>query len=87
LKREAVDYLVDEEQLSNRKACKLIGISRTTCQYQAKPKDDKEVQDALTALTTKHAAIGYWSRLSGIIVFGIKGIAGIIKGFTGFIQR
>jgi putative transposase len=37
-----------------------MGISRTTCQYKAKPKDDHEVQDALTVLTTKHAAIGYW---------------------------
>jgi putative transposase len=37
-----------------------MGISRTTCQYQAKPKDDLEVQEALTALTTKHASIGYW---------------------------
>lgn len=37
-----------------------MGISRTTCQYKAKPKDDQEVQDALTVLTTKHAAIGYW---------------------------
>ena len=38
----------------------MIGISRTTCQYKAKPKDDSELQDALTALTTKHVAIGYW---------------------------
>lgn len=37
-----------------------MGISRTTCQYQAKPKDDLEIQEALTALTTKHASIGYW---------------------------
>ena len=37
-----------------------MGISRTTCQYKAKPKDDSELQDALTALTTKHVAIGYW---------------------------
>lgn len=37
-----------------------MGISRTTCQYKAKPKDDTELQDALTALTTKHVAIGYW---------------------------
>jgi putative transposase len=37
-----------------------MGISRTTCQYQAKPKDDQEVQEALTTLTTKHASIGYW---------------------------
>lgn len=37
-----------------------MGISRTTCQYKAKPKDDREVQDVLTALTDKHAAIGFW---------------------------
>ena len=37
-----------------------MGISRTTCQYKAKQKDDTELQDALTALTTKHVAIGYW---------------------------
>lgn len=37
-----------------------MGISRTTCQYKAKPKDDTELQDALTDLTTRHVAIGYW---------------------------
>jgi hypothetical protein len=35
-----------------------MGISRTTCQYKKKVKDDSEVQDALSVLTTKHAAIG-----------------------------
>jgi putative transposase len=60
VKREAVNYLVAEEQLSNRKACKLMGISRTTYQYKAKSKDDSELQTALTELTNKHAAIGYW---------------------------
>ena len=37
-----------------------MGISRTTCQYIAKAKDDKDLQEALTTLTTKHASIGYW---------------------------
>jgi putative transposase len=37
-----------------------MGISRTTCQYKSKPKQDTELQEALTALVTKHAAIGYW---------------------------
>jgi putative transposase len=37
-----------------------MGISRTTCQYKAKPKDDAELQDALTTLTARHVAIGYW---------------------------
>lgn len=60
MKREAVDFLTKEEQLSNRKACQLIGLSRTTYQYKRKAKDDSEVQEALTALTTKHPAIGFW---------------------------
>lgn len=53
-------FLATEQQLSNRKACKLMGISRTTSQYTAKPKDDAQLQAALTTLTTKHAAIGFW---------------------------
>jgi putative transposase len=61
VKREAVEYLVTEEQLSHRKACKMVGISRTTtCQYKKKIKDDSEVQAALRELTDKDAAIGYW---------------------------
>lgn len=38
----------------------MIDISRTTCQYQHKSKDDAALQVALTELTTKHVAIGYW---------------------------
>lgn len=37
-----------------------MDVSRTTCQYKAKSKDDSELQSALTTLTSKHAAIGYW---------------------------
>jgi putative transposase len=60
MKREAVDFLTKEEQLSNRKACGLIGLSRTTYQHKRKAKDDGEVQEALTTLTTRHPAIGFW---------------------------
>lgn len=35
-------------------------MSRTSYQYKAKPKDDTDLQDALTSLTTKHVSIGYW---------------------------
>jgi putative transposase len=35
-------------------------MSRTSYQYNRKLKDDKQVQEALTSLTTKHPAIGYW---------------------------
>lgn len=37
-----------------------MGISRTSCQYRAKQKDDSAIQDELHRLTTKHAAIGFW---------------------------
>jgi len=60
MKREAVDFLTKEEQLSNRKACGLMGLSRTTYQYKRKTKEDGEVQAALTTLTTRHPAIGFW---------------------------
>jgi len=35
-------------------------MSRTSHQYKAKPKDDTALQTALTGLTTKHVAIGFW---------------------------
>jgi putative transposase len=38
----------------------MIGFSRTSHQYKAKPKDDTELQTALTSLTTRHVAIGFW---------------------------
>jgi putative transposase len=37
-----------------------MGISRTTYQYSRKSKDDTWVQNALTELTNKHVAIGFW---------------------------
>jgi putative transposase len=35
-------------------------LSRTSHQYKTKPKDDTELQTALTGLTTRHVAIGFW---------------------------
>lgn len=37
-----------------------MGLSRTTHQYKRKVKDDSELQEALTMLTTRHPAIGFW---------------------------
>ena len=38
-----------------------MALSRSSLQYKAKPKDDSEIQQALTTLTDKHPCIGYWS--------------------------
>jgi putative transposase len=35
-------------------------MSRTSYQYKAKPKDDTALQTALTGLTSRHVAIGFW---------------------------
>jgi putative transposase len=51
--------LVDQEQLSVRKACKIVALPRSTYEYKAIPKDDAPVQEALTALTDKHVDIGF----------------------------
>src|SRR5258708_20623635 len=59
-KREAAGYLVEQEQLSVRKACKIVAIPRSTYEYKAIPKDDAPVQEALTSLTHNHVAIGFW---------------------------
>lgn len=37
-----------------------MGISRSTCQYKLRPKNDEPIENALTDLTDKHAAIGFW---------------------------
>jgi|ADGO01.1.fsa_nt_gi putative transposase len=59
-KREAVDFLLEEEQLSIRKACKIVSMPRSTYDYKAIPKDDARVQEVLTTLTQKHVDIGFW---------------------------
>lgn len=37
-----------------------MGLSRTTYQYKRKARDDGDVQEALTTLTTRHPSIGFW---------------------------
>lgn len=38
----------------------MVGLPRSSYQYQKKPKDDSEIQDALTEVVGKHPAIGFW---------------------------
>lgn len=35
-------------------------LPRSSYQYKPKPKDDTDIQEALTAITQKHPAIGFW---------------------------
>jgi len=52
--------MVTEHGVSQRQACKTIGLQRSTIQYQPKPKQDGVVIDELNKLIAKHPAIGFW---------------------------
>ncbi len=59
-KREAVDSLIEEQQCSTSKACKLVQLPRSSYQYKRKPKDDSIIQKALTHMVDKRPSIGFW---------------------------
>ncbi len=59
-KREAVDSLIQEQQCSTSKACKLVQLPRSSYQYKRKPKDDSIIQEALTHMVDKRPSIGFW---------------------------
>lgn len=44
--------------LSVRKACKILGINRTTFLYQGKEKDDSKILEKMKAILAKHPRAG-----------------------------
>ena len=52
--------MVLEERCSVSKACKIVRLPRSSYHYTARIKDDSAIEEALTALTTRHPAIGFW---------------------------
>ncbi len=59
-KREAVYSLIEQQQCSTSKACKIVQLPRSSYQYKKKPKDDSIIQEALTQIVDKRPAIGFW---------------------------
>jgi putative transposase len=52
--------VMTDHGVSHRQACKEVGISRSTNQYQHKQKDDKELIAQLQQLVDSFPAIGFW---------------------------
>ena len=48
-----------EHQLSERRACRLMELDRSTYRYEAVPDGDAKLREALTALARQHARYGY----------------------------
>lgn len=69
-RRELVAYATETHEFSERRACRLIGISRSVYRYQAKRPDDTEVRTVLRLLAEQHRRWGFgkmmgWIRLQG----------------------
>jgi putative transposase len=52
--------LIEEKNLSESQACKLVKLPRSTFQYKAKKKDDDQIIDQLNDLINQHPSIGFW---------------------------
>ena len=59
-KREAVDHLKFTFNKSERKSCKLMGISRRIYKYEHIKKDDSQLTDTLLSLAEKFPNYGFW---------------------------
>jgi putative transposase len=57
-RRSVVDYLKENHQLSERRACTIVRLCRSSCRYQAKPKNDDEIRSRLRELAEKRRKFG-----------------------------
>ena len=59
-KRQGVAYLVAEKEYSQRQACQLIGISRSSARYEKRQKEDEaELIRDIRDLANRHKTYGY----------------------------
>lgn len=58
-KKPVVAALIDQHQLSERRACYLVGLSRTGYRYQSLPRRDEAFTERLKTLAVEHSRYGY----------------------------
>jgi putative transposase len=58
-RRELADYAMTVHQASERRVCRLLGLSRSVRRYQAKRPDDGPIIDALTELVESYPRFGF----------------------------
>ncbi len=58
-RREAVGYLMDRRNYSQRRACRLVGLSRSVAQYRRRPKRDDVLRARLKDLAARYRRYGY----------------------------
>ena len=58
-KRKAVGFLIAELGLSERRGCRIVGLSRSVWQYRPLPKDDAAVVERLKVLASQNRRYGF----------------------------
>jgi putative transposase len=61
-----------EHGLTQRQACRCVGLARSTVQYRKHPPDDTAIIQALGALTIIHPAIGVWQCHHRLRILGCR---------------
>jgi putative transposase len=58
-KKAVVSHLRVEHKLSERRACRIVKLSRSVFRYHASPRDDSEIQKVLAELAQRHPEFGF----------------------------
>jgi putative transposase len=59
-KRRAVDHLISDYGFSERKACRLLGLPRSTHRYKPRRRNDEQaLLDRMTEIARQHPNHGY----------------------------
>ena len=58
-RREAVAILVERHEMSERRACCVIGADRTSIRYRSRGPDDHDLRERLRALASERRRFGY----------------------------
>lgn len=59
VKRDAVAHLVETHEMSERRACRLIGVDRTVVRYRSRRPDDAGIRSRLRELASERRRFGY----------------------------
>src|SRR5436189_6294885 len=59
VKREAIAHLRQAHEMSERRACRVIGCVRMTIRYRSRRADDVALRERLRALANERRRLGY----------------------------
>ena len=58
-RRDAVAHLCEAHQVSQRRACSVLGVDRSSVRYCSVRPDDAELRKAMKAVATERRRFGY----------------------------